>query len=360
MNATREQQLALLAMLHQPISQTQLARLLHQGLSPQAIISNSALLSAKQGRAELKVLNHAGHQAWQHARQTQQQMAEAGQQLLLLDDPCWPEALNRIDSPPGWLFAQGSVRLLQKPQLALVGSRHASPAALRRAYELAERLAHAGWVITSGLALGIDAQAHLGALVQGRTVAVIGSGLSNLYPKRHQRLAAKVCEQGVLVSEYLPTEPPLSWHFPARNRLLSGLAQGVVVVEAGVRSGSLITARLALEQGKEVMAMPGSPDNPNARGCHQLIKQGAALVNDAEDVLELMGSQVASPCVTLDSTPRLEGLAKLIWQELDEVPMSLDSLCLRLDRPLAQLLPLLLQLQLQGRIVQQGHWLSRA
>ncbi len=355
-----KQCLPLLAMLHAGISYQPLAERLHQGMQPSALLNSPSCLPSSV--AELvRALSSKSHSAWQQAERSLALMQERNIQLLLPNDPCWPQQLSPLPQAPGWLFVQGQVRVLAKPQLALVGSRHASAAALRRAAQLAEQLAHHGWVVTSGMALGIDAKAHLGAMVQGHTLAVLGSGLANLYPKRHLALAKQIAEQGALISEYPPTEAALNWHFPARNRIISGLAQGVVVVEADLRSGSLITARWALEQGREVMAMPGSPDNPNARGCHQLIKQGAALVNDAEDVLALMGTQLASP-LQQEQQPgsALKGLAKLIWQELDEVPISLDALCLRLDRPLAQLLPVILQLQLDGYIAQQGQWLSRA
>ncbi len=210
--------------------------------------------------------------------------------LLTLTDPRYPELLARIADPPPLLFVHGDPDLLCGVQLAMVGSRNPTPSGRRTARDFARHLAGAGIVITSGLASGIDAAAHQGALeVNGRTVAVAGTGLDRVYPAAHRELAHRIAASGALVSEYPPGTPPARGNFPRRNRIISGLTLGSLVVEAAAQSGSLITARLAAEQGREVFAIPGSIHNPLARGCHGLIRQGAKLVETAADIVEELG-----------------------------------------------------------------------
>lgn len=207
--------------------------------------------------------------------------------LLYLDDDAYPALLAELADAPPLLFVSGQVDLLQHPQLAVVGSRRASRLGLDTAFEFACSLAQAGFVVTSGLALGIDGAAHSGALQGGSTVAVLGTGLEYLYPARHRQLAGEIASgSGALVSELPLNTGPRAANFPRRNRIISGLSLGVLVVEASPSSGSLITARLAAEQGREVYAIPGSIHHPGARGCHQLIRQGATLVETIEDILE--------------------------------------------------------------------------
>ena len=207
--------------------------------------------------------------------------------LLTLASDTYPARLREIPDPPPVLFVEGDPATPAAPQVAIVGSRRATPCGVETAFALAEALAARGLVITSGLALGVDAAGHRGALAAGgRTLAVAGNGLDTVYPRRHRRLAGRVAEHGALVSEFPPGTPPLARNFPQRNRLISGLGFGVVVVEAARRSGSLITARLAGEQGREVFAVPGAIQNPLAGGCHLLIRQGAKLVERACDIIE--------------------------------------------------------------------------
>lgn len=351
----QDQQQALLALLSQPeIKRRAVAQRMLQGIAPLDLIAQPQQLPPAQGRAQLQALQQPGHPAWQQAHQQWQQLLEQQVQLIGPDHAYWPLSLTSIDQAPGWLFVSGQLPLLKRPQLALVGGRHASPAALRRAYSLAAELAQQGWVITSGLAKGIDASAHEGALSQGFSIAVQGCGLGQIYPKQNRALGEQLLQKGLIVSEYPLHEGPVSWHFPARNRIIAGLSQGLVVVEAGIRSGSLVSARLALEQGKEVMAMPGSPDNPNARGGHWLIQQGAALVCDAQDVLQLMGSMPHHSASSVEAASQPEaavkGLAALVLAELDEVPMPMDLLALHLQSSVQALSPVLLTLELDGRI----------
>ena len=214
--------------------------------------------------------------------------AAADHHLVARGDPAFPDALNDLPDAPAALFARGRLAALREPQLAMVGSRTPTTGGRQNARAFARHLAGQGLVITSGLALGIDGEAHQGALdAGGTTIAVLGSGIDRLYPPEHADLAERiVAGGGLILSEWLPGTEPRRGHFPRRNRLISGLASGVLVVEASVQSGSLITARLAGEQGREVLAIPGSIHNPLARGCHRLIRQGAKLVETGQDVLE--------------------------------------------------------------------------
>lgn len=236
--------------------------------------------------------------------------------LLTLADPRYPPLLAEIDDPPPVLFVRGSADVLSHPQLAMVGSRNPSPLGRETAEAFARHLAGAGLGICSGLALGIDAASHEGCLAGGgQTVAVTGTGLDRVYPARHRELAHAIVEQGgALISEFSPGVPPLPGNFPKRNRIISGLSLGTLVVEAALRSGSLITARTALEQGREVFAIPGSIHNPLARGCHRLIRDGAKLVETADDVLEELAPHLQALLTDQDSdeTPLPERL------ELDE------------------------------------------
>jgi DNA processing protein len=211
---------------------------------------------------------------------------DSSHHILTLSSPEYPPLLLETPDPPPVLFVWGEVAVLTKPQLAMVGSRKASPQGKEIAYQLALELTGAGLTIISGLALGIDTAAHLGALAKDKTIAVIGSGIDVLYPHSNRHLAERISQQGAILSELTLGKPPLPEHFPKRNRIISGLSRGTMVVEANLKSGSLITARLANEQGRDVFAIPGSIFNPGSSGCHALIKQGAKLVENATDVLE--------------------------------------------------------------------------
>lgn len=209
--------------------------------------------------------------------------------LLRLSDATYPPELREIPDPPEQLWVQGCVNALNHPtRLAIVGSRNPTPQGQRHSLDFAQAIGQAGVCIVSGLALGVDAAAHEGALLaQAPTVAVVGTGLDRVYPRRHADLVRRICAGGgAVISEYPLGTPPLPHHFPRRNRLISGLSQAVLVVQAAVQSGSLITAQQALEQGRDVMAIPGSIHEPQAKGCHALIRQGAKLVESAPDVLE--------------------------------------------------------------------------
>ena len=213
-----------------------------------------------------------------------------GASLLTPASVAWPDALRVLEDPPAMLFHRGDPTLLSRPQIAVVGARQASRRALDDAAWLVHELVSAGLIVTSGLALGVDGAAHRAALeCGGMTIAVLGSGLDRIYPARHRGLAERIAAEGVLLSEFLPGTPALPHHFPRRNRLVSGLSLGVVVVEAGVHSGSMITARLAAQQGREVFALPSNARDPRAGGNLRLLREGAVLVRDASDVLTELG-----------------------------------------------------------------------
>ncbi len=279
--------------------------------------------------------------------------------LLTLAHPDYPPRLREIPDPPLVLFVQGDAEVLQVPQLAIVGSRNPTPVGAETARAFARALAEAGLAVTSGLALGVDGAAHRGALdAGGLTVAVAGNGLDRVYPAAHRRLAMQIAASGVLVSEFPPGTPPLAGNFPRRNRVISGLSLGVLVVEAARRSGSLITARLASAQGREVFAIPGSIHNPLARGCHALIRQGAKLVETARDVLEEIGAQVtvgstmfdtASEPVSRETSDLDPQYAKLL-SCLGYEPTGVDMLVERTGLTPEEVSSMLLILELEGQV----------
>jgi len=227
---------------------------------------------------------------WQAIEQDLCWAEQADCHILCLTDAQYPSLLKEIHDPPPVLYVKGDPACLQSPQIAMVGSRNASPVGRETAHAFARQMVRQGLTVTSGLALGIDAAAHAGALAGGgRTIAVTGSGLDRIYPARHQKLAEEILQQGALVSEFAIGTAPLAENFPRRNRIISGLSTGVLVVEAAIRSGSLITARMALEQGRDVFAIPGSIHSTLAKGCNNLLKQGAKLVETAADIIEELG-----------------------------------------------------------------------
>ena len=274
--------------------------------------------------------------------------------ILTLDDGRYPPQLREIASPPPVLFALGDPAALGTLQIAIVGSRNPTPGGQRAASEFGAALAACGLTITSGLAIGIDAASHRGAIARGgKTVAVVGTGLDRVYPRRHEALMAEVAGAGVVVSEFPIGTPPLPANFPRRNRIISGLSAGTLVVEASLRSGSLITAKAALEQGREVFAIPGSIHNPMSRGCHALIKDGAKLVEAVPDILEeLPGFAVASAGSPRRAPradppdPAAERLLKYVAWE----PTSVDTLVTASGMTADEVAYLLLDLELKGYV----------
>ncbi len=287
----------------------------------------------------------------------------AGNHVLTLADAQYPKALLSIPDPPPLLYAKGRVDLLARPALAIVGSRNATVQGVQNAERFAQTLSADGLTVVSGLALGIDAAAHLGALAAmaasgtaGSTVAVTGTGLDLVYPARHHALAHRIAAEGCLLSEYPLGTQAMAGNFPRRNRLISGLAQGVLVVEAAMQSGSLITARSATEQGRDVFAVPGSIHSPLSKGCHLLIRQGAKLVESAQDIMEELRWQQRTPLSPATPLPATEPageadtpLARLLALAGHD-PVSIDQLVERSGLPAADIQAALLTLEMQQQM----------
>lgn len=269
-----------------------------------------------------------------------------GCKIITLADTEYPRALLESGDPPTLIYARGRAELLDSVCLAVVGSRNATPQGCRDALQFSEAFSRAGITIVSGLALGVDAAAHRGGLnARGSTIAVLGTGVDVTYPRANAALAAEIAERGLLVSEFPLGSSALAHHFPRRNRVISGLSRGCLVVEAAVASGSLITARLAADQGREVFAIPGSIHSPLSRGCHALIKSGAKLVESAEDVLSEIG--VAAP---VDSRKTVSADHDPLLACMGADPVDLDSLSSRAGRDPQSVAADLLRLEMAGRV----------
>ncbi len=287
----------------------------------------------------------------------------------------YPPLLRRIPSPPAMLFVAGDAGLLWRPTVAVVGSRAATTGGCANAAAFASALSQAGLCVASGLAAGIDAAAHVATLdANGSTMAVLGTGPDVAYPPRHRPLLDRVAAHGAVISEHLPGTGPLRQHFPSRNRILAGLSLGCVVVEAAERSGALITARLAAEVGREVFALPGSIHNPMARGCHRLIREGAALVESPAEVVEVLAPLAvdlaralrgtleagSAPLPTAVPEPLREGPNyNRLWNALGHDPTGMDELTKRSGLTTAELSAMLLALELEGRVVAEHGRYSR-
>lgn len=280
---------------------------------------------------------------------TAEWLSEPGNHILTLADPDYPRGLLEIPDPPPLLYVKGRVDLLSQPALAIVGSRNATAQGKKDAESFAQALSVGGLCIVSGLALGIDAAAHRGGLGgTGSSVAVVGTGLDIVYPAANRELAHRLAQEGAIVSEFALGTPSMAQNFPRRNRIISGLARGVLVVEAAVRSGSLITARLAAEQGREVFAIPGSIHSALSKGCHRLIKQGAKLVESAQDVLEELGWVADSGSATAREADA--GPQQAFLRALGHEPCSIDALVQRTGLTAERVSSILLELELAGRV----------
>lgn len=351
-----------LVLLHTPgVGSVTLGRLLEHFQTPSAILEaaeNGALQQA--GILKESCIKSLTSPAWDKIEKDINWLNEDSNRYILTpNSDLYPKLLHEIPDPPPVLFVQGNVNLLNTLQLAIVGSRNPSPNGLQTSYEFARSLAACGLTITSGLALGIDAAAHQGALDgQGYTIAVTGTGLDRVYPASHRQLAHRIADQGALISEFPPGTAPKPDHFPRRNRLISGMSLGTLITEAALRSGSLITARLALEQGREVFAIPGSIHNPLAHGCHQLIRNGAKLVEKIYDIIEELGQfmPIDSTLNTENTVKRSEnnrldqGQQKVI-NNLDFEPTSMDTLVRRTGFKTEYLSATLLTLELAGLVL---------
>lgn len=284
-------------------------------------------------------------------RRCQQWLTQPQCQLLDWFHPDYPETLRHIGSPPLLLFLQGDASLLQQPQVALVGSRNASPVGLHSASHFASGLAAAGLVVSSGLASGIDAAAHRAALQQGRTLAVLGTGIDQVYPRQHRQLQQQIAQAGLLVSEFSPGSQARREHFPRRNRILSGLSLGVLVVEAKTHSGSLNTARLAIDQNKYLWALPGSIWDPAQAGCLQLLRAGALLATSPNDVLHDLGYRTLAAATEEGQNNSSECLAnQALLANVDLEVTSLDTIVARSGLPIRVVTEQLVLLELAGRV----------
>lgn len=319
------------------------------GLPPAIFSANRAALAAVVGAELAEGL--LSRDAEQEIAAALAWAAQSGHRLLTLADPDYPALLLEIADPPVLLFARGNTALLQQPGIAIVGSRNATAQGRANAEQFAHALSDAGLTVVSGLALGIDAAAHLGAL-QGRasTIAVLGTGIDIIYPARNRELHERIAHEGLLLSEFPIGTSATAYNFPRRNRLISGLARGVLVVEAAVASGSLITARQAGEQGRDIFAIPGSIHSPLSRGCHALLKQGAKLVESAQDILEELNT--FSPATSSAASAEEVSTAPehFLLEHMGYDPCSIDALCERSGLTPESVSAMLLQLELEGRV----------
>lgn len=330
-------------------------RLLQQFGTPEAVFGASreqllALLKPAQADA---VLRPPGAALAARLDAVQAWCDQPGNMLLPLDHDGYPERLRQIAGAPLMLYVKGQVGLLSRPCVAMVGARNASMSGMQNAERMAQALSAAGVTIVSGLALGIDAAAHTGGLrAAGGTIAVIGTGADRIYPARNAELARRIAAEGCIVSEYPLGTPPLRDNFPRRNRVISGLARGVLVVEAAAKSGSLITARLAAAQGRDVYAMPGSVHSTLAKGCHRLIREeGAKLVETADDILSELAMQDAGRAgMTQTGSHFDDSFVDRVLQAMGDEPARADLLAAHLQQSAAELQAQLLALELAGLI----------
>ncbi len=298
------------------------------------------------------------------ARQTIEALTQSGVSLLCLSDSSYPVLLREISSPPPLLYILGEINALSLPSIAIVGSRNASRGGLELATHFSAALTASGFVVISGLALGVDGAAHRGALRHGITAAVIGTGIDQVYPRKHRELVTEiVAKGGAIVSEFPPGTPPVAGNFPRRNRIISGLSTGVLVVEAAIKSGSLITARQAMEQGREVFAIPGSVNNPLAKGCHQLLREGATLVETTRDIVEQLGGMLSFKLAESEqselpepgnSGASLDASAAKLLNAMGYDPIDLDTLVAHSGIQVAKINGLLVELEIHGMVENRG------
>ncbi|HIE39847.1 MAG TPA: DNA-protecting protein DprA [Thiomicrorhabdus sp.] len=338
---------------------------------------NQALLASKEELFATNILKPQQLNRWFEAerpKRVEEAMhwgEQAGQNWLAFGDTHYPDLLQTIDDAPLLLATRGRFELLQDPQIAIVGSRHASKQGALIAQDFAQHLSSQGLTITSGLALGIDAAAHQGGLQGiGKTIAVVATGLDRIYPATNQTLGRQIAEEGVMVSEFPLGTKPLAYHFPKRNRIISGLSVGTLVVEAALKSGSLITAKTATDQGREVFAVPGSINNPQAKGCHQLIKQGAKLVESGQDILEELSIPLQNSLTpqsmdlfesnqnqTLQNSPP-PSYQTAILEYIGYEPIGMDELVVLSKQPVYEIQSQLMLLELSETIeaLSAGRW----
>lgn len=335
-------------------------RLLQTFKTPQAIWdAPNSILASKLPPALLDAFIQARKDP-QHERKVEADLAwlKADPQkhhILVRSDPTYPPLLKEIPNPPTVIYALGNPSFLVQPQIAIVGTRHPSPTGIENTKAFAKALSLSGLTITSGLALGVDRRAHEATLeVGGGTIGVLGTGIDRVYPRAHQALAQAITQQGVLISEFPRETAPLAQHFPQRNRLISGLSWGVLVIEAALQSGSLITAKYAMEQNRDIFAIPGSIHQPLSKGCHRLITQGAKLVESVDDILDEWYARPLIRSQPVIATPPLRSKSpsthQWILELLGDTPTSLDLLVCKSGHPLESLMPALMELELSEAV----------
>jgi DNA processing protein len=322
-----------------------LRRLLQAFGSPEAVLqASTAALSQYAKLAVARAIAADTDQALLTA--VADWLEDPANHVITIADAIFPQSLLNTADPPLLLYVKGDLQLLNQPALAIVGSRNATAQGKRNAEAFAQAASDAGLCVVSGMAQGIDTAAHVGGLQGlGSSIAVVGTGLDKVYPASNRELAHRLAQSGAIVSEFPLGTPPLAANFPRRNRIISGLSLGCLVVEASVQSGSLITARMALEQGREVFAIPGSIHSPQSRGCHQLIKQGAKLVESAQDILEELGQSIVGGSRAPQTEPQHPLLSHLGFDPVDS-----GTLAQRSGLTIAELSAILLQLELAGHI----------
>ena len=354
--------LAWATLAHKALPQRALVALLRAFGDPQAVLDASRATLARAVGDAVADLARARIDAEALAR-TSRWLDDAAHHLIAWDDPAYPRPLLELSDAPPAFFFMGRRELLARPAFAIVGSRHGTPQGTANARDFAQALGATGITIISGLALGIDAAAHEGALAtQGSTLAVVGTGLDRVYPARNGELAARIARDGGLLSEYLPGTPARKENFPRRNRLISGLARGVLVVEATLSSGSLITARLAAEQGRDVFAIPGSIHSPFSKGCHRLIRDGAKLVETAQDILDEITPAAVSQPSRKAASQSSGGEATPLLQAMGYDPVTVDQLVERTGAAPESITAELVTLELAGRVapLPGGYWQTLA
>ena len=353
-----------LALLHAPqVGAVTYLRLLQHFKSPSAVF-HASLGEWKALKLRSETIQYLQRPDWDAVSRDQAWLAKPNNHLLTLHHPEYPQTLREIHDPPPVLFVHGDCQLLATPQLALVGSRHPTRDGENNAQAFAEHLSLSGLTITSGLAAGIDTASHQGALAgTGKTIAVCGTGLGRVYPASNRELAHQIAQRGALISEFSPDTPAKAENFPRRNRIISGLSLGILVVEAAVKSGALLTAQHAVEQGREVFAIPGSIHNPLARGCHTLLKQGAKLVETAEDILEELRlylpeagqeTPIMRSRLPAQEPVELDADYKNILTYVQSKPISVDTLVELSGLTAAAVSSMLLILELRGLVASQS------
>jgi len=328
-------------------------KLLNHFKTPTAIFEASSA-ELKESGVRQKSIQSIQNMNFEQFDEVFEWLEKPNRQIVPIDSAYYPPLLNQTATPPLFLFAIGNVEHLLNPQIAIVGSRSPSPQGISNTQEFCQSLVAQGLTITSGLALGIDGEAHRATLkCGGYTIAVTGTGLDRVYPARHLELAHAVVENGVMVSECFPDEKVAAGCFPRRNRIIAGLSLGTLVVEAAQKSGSLITAHIAMEESREVFAIPGSIHNPLAQGCHSLIRQGAKLVENYEDIMEELPAlaRAQNQATTTECRPQLNPETAEFLKFVDYEITSLDTIALRSQLPIESVTNKLLLLELDGWII---------